>query len=405
MRSHVDVLLESEWVEPDSGSPRAPIQRVALLTEAFLPKVDGVSRSALLTTRYLQASGREVLIIAPRPAIAAVGPSRVVAVPALPLPAVPETRVTLPVPLMRTLRHFQPDIIHLFSPAALGAFGMLAAARLGVPCIANYQSDIPAYAQSYGWPGLRQMFTAALRFIHNGCTLTLAPSPSTLAELRAWGFKRLRSWERGVHLDRFNPAQRSPEWRAKLLAGRAPNRLIALYVGRLAHDKHIETLRALAVRPEIALTLIGEGSHRAALERHFAGTDALFMGPAYGADLASAYASADVFIFAGPEETFGQVVLEALASGLPAVVAARGGPKDLIRDGETGFICAVDDGAAFAERVAWLAVNPERRAAMGRSARESALMRTWPRVMAQLEGYYAEALTLQQRKARRGHSS
>jgi len=400
MRSHVDVLLDSEWVEPDPGSSRAPIQRVALLTEAFLPKVDGVSRSALLTTRYLQASGREVLIIAPHPAIAAVGPSRVVALPSLPLPAVPETRVTLPASLLRTLHHFQPDMIHLFSPAALGAFGMLAAARLGVPCIANYQSDIPAYAQSYGWPGLRQIFTAALRFIHNGCTLTLVPSPSTLAELRGWGFKRLRSWERGVHLERFNPAHRSPQWRAKLLAGRSPDRLIALYVGRLAQDKHIETLRALAARPEIALTLIGEGSYRAALERHFAGTDALFMGPAYGADLASAYASADVFVFAGPEETFGQVVLEALASGLPAVVAARGGPKDLIRDGATGFICAVDDSAAFAERVAWLATNPEQRAAMGRAARESALTRTWPRVMAQLEGYYAEALALHARKRR-----
>jgi phosphatidylinositol alpha 1,6-mannosyltransferase len=235
-----------------------------------------------------------------------------------------------------------------------------------------------------------------LRFIHNGCHLTLAPSRATLAELRGWGFRRLRLWGRGVDAARFHPARRNDDGRERLLAGRDPSRTLVLYVGRMAKEKHLDTLCSLARDPSVALTMVGGGYHRPAVEAALTagGGQAHFTGVLLGDELANAYAAADVFVFPGPEETFGQVVLEAMASGLPVIVSARGGPASLVVEGQTGFICPVDDGAAFLDRVRQLGADPVRRIRMGGAAREFAAAQPWTSIMAQLEGYYAEALRL-----------
>jgi phosphatidylinositol alpha 1,6-mannosyltransferase len=397
----IETILTTEAVHGASKRPDSPIQRVAVLTEAFLPKVDGVSRTALLTIKYLQATGRNLLIAAPTPTIPKVGDTPVTAIPSLPLPSYPETRVApLWLPLIDQIRRFKPDLIHLFSPFGLGSAGMVAGSLLKVPVIANYQTDLPAYATSYGHPYLRDHLIGALRFIHNGCTLTLAPSPVTIQELREWGFHRLRLWERGIDTVRFAPNRREITWREKLLNGRDAHRLIALYVGRLARDKHIETLKQLAALPGVALTLVGDGSYRPELQGHFGATDAYFMGPLHGDDLARAYASADVFVFPGPEETFGQVVLEAMASGLPVIVTDRGGPQTLVTEKGNGFIVPVDDGAAFADRVRQLRDHPLMRSEMRHAARTYAEGRPWIKLMEQLEGYYEDAHRLYQRHHR-----
>jgi phosphatidylinositol alpha 1,6-mannosyltransferase len=376
------------------------VQRVALFTEAFLPKVDGVSRTALLTLHYLERTGRQLLVIAPAPAPSKVGNAPIVRIPSLWLPTYPETRAAPPWPLLlHRLRRFQPDLIHLFSPFSLGAMGMLAGAALGVPVIANYQTDVPAYTRSYRAGSLAGLARGMLRFIHNGCHLTLVPSRATLAELRGWGFRRLRLWGRGVDAARFHPARRNDVARQRLLAGRDPSRLLVLYVGRMAKEKHLDTLRPLAHDPTVALTMVGGGYHRPSVEAalNTDGGQAHFTGVLLGYELADAYASADVFVFPGPEETFGQVVLEAMASGLPVIVSARGGPASLVVEGKTGFICPVDDGAAFLQRVQELGTEAAQRARMGVAAREFAAAQPWTAIMAQLEGYYAEALRLRAR--------
>ena len=371
------------------------VRRVAIVTEAFLPKVDGVSRTALMTIRYLERTGRRLIVFAPAPAPPRVGETPVYSVPSLWLPEYPETRVALPwPPILLRLRRFRPDLIHLFSPFDLGSMGMLAGGLLGVPVIANYQTDLPGYAVSYGVSFLRRTFIGALRFIHNGCCLTLAPSPATLAELAGWRFRRLRLWGRGVDSERFNPAHRSEAWRARLLAGRDPARTVVLYVGRMAKEKHLETLRIIAHDPYLALTLVGAGEHQPAIARALKqnGGEAHFTGPLHGDDLAEAYAAADIFVFPGPEETFGQVVLEAMASGLPVIVTARGGPASMVVEGETGFICPVGDAAAFAARAHLLHDDPGRRARMGAAARRFAEAQPWTAVMRQLETYYSEVM-------------
>lgn len=376
---------------------RAPVKRVAIIAEAFLPKVDGVSKTAFLTLRYLQQTGREVLVFAPDTAPLSVGSTQVIPMPSLSMPSAPETRIGLPsLRVVNEIVDFRPDIIHLFSPAILSVSGMLTGRLRNIPVIANYQTDLPGYSHEYGLHLLTNVARDWLRYIHNGCHLTLAPSHYTLNQLKQWGFRRLRVWGRGVNGQRFSPYYRTSAWRERLLHGRDPHSLICLYVGRLANEKHVDLLLDVARTPGIALTIIGDGALREELEALFAGTDTYFMGYLYGDDLSYAFASADVFAFTGTRETFGQVVQEAMASGLPTVVINQGGVVDLVIDGETGYICP-DDPTAFAQAVSTLRENPALREQMGFKARQIALQHPWEAIMSQLEDHYSEALAINQR--------
>lgn len=365
-----------------------------------MPKVDGVSKTAYLTLRYLQQTGREVLVFAPDTAPAAIGVSQVIALPSLGMRAAPETRVALPSLTVATqLEEFQPDLIHMFSPALLSVSGMLTGRLMNVPVIANYQTDLPAYSTHYGYNIFSNAVRDWLRYIHNGCHLTLVPSQYTLNQLHHWGYHRLRIWGRGVNSTRFDPQRWSQAWRDKLLNGRDPDSIICVYVGRLANEKRVDLLLDVARLPGVALTIIGDGALREELETQFAGTDTHFMGYLYGDDLANAYASADIFTFTGPSETFGQVVQEAMASGLPTVVINQGGVTDLVIEGETGYTCA-DHPQAFAKAVRTLRDDPALRQQMAFKARQMAADRPWETIMAELEGHYAEAIRLHQRYTR-----
>jgi glycosyltransferase involved in cell wall biosynthesis len=386
---------------PNPSVPLAPVKRVAIITEAFLPKVDGVSKSAFLTLNYLKMTGREVLILAPDIAPKQLGTTRIVPLLSVGFPGVPETRMALPNPAVaRALHNFQPDVVHMFSPAFMSVSGMATARAMNIPIIANYQTDLPGYAIQYGYGHfLSHLVRNWLRYVHNGCHLTLVPSNHTMNELSEHGFKRLRQWGRGVDSNRFNPAKRSDEWRARLLNGRDPGSLLCIYVGRLATEKAVDLLLDVARLPGVALTIIGDGAQRAELESLFAGTGTYFTGYLFGEDLPGAIASADVFLFTGPNETFGQVVQEAMASGLPTIVTNRGGCRDLVKHGETGYI-SEHEASAFAEAARCLRDDPDLRRQMGQQARQTAETRPWEAIMAQLEGYYAEAVALNNRFVR-----
>ena len=362
-----------------------------------MPKVDGVSKSAFLTLSYLRQTGREVIVFAPDISPSNIGNTRIVPLRSIGFPGVPETRMALPNPRIAwELHNFKPDIIHMFSPALMSVSGMANGRHLNVPVIANYQTDLPGYSKIYGYGYMENVVRNWLKYVHNGCHLTLAPSQHTVDELRSHGYKRLRSWGRGVDIERFNPTHRNAEWRAKLLNGRDPSSLLCVYVGRLATEKRVDLLIEVAKLPGVALTIIGDGAQRQELETYFAGTDTHFTGYLLGDDLSAAFASADVFLFTGPNETFGQVIQEAMASGLPTVVTNRGAVRDLILEGETGFICE-DIPEAFAARIRQLNENPFLRKRMSNRAREIAEQRPWESIMAQLETHYTEAICLNER--------
>ena len=383
------------------AAPFERVRRVAVVTESFLPKVDGVVKTAYMSVRYLQDSGREVLVFAPDIAVDHVGDSQVIPLPSIGLPQAPETRMALPNPMVaRHIESFRPDLIHLFSPAAMAVSGMAAGRHLNLPVIANYQTDLPGYTGHYGFPRLSGPVNRWLRYIHNGCHLTLAPTRTTIRQLRAAGFRRVRHWGRGVDTARFNPRQACPSMRRRLLNGRNADSLLCIFVGRLATEKRIDLLLDLARTPGVALTIVGDGAQREQLQALYAETNVHFTGYLIGDELAQAYASADVFAFPGEYETFGQVIQEAMASGLPSVVVDAGGAPDVLEDGECGLVVSPTR-SAFAAAVRSLRDQPWRRAEMARQARILAEERPWSALMAQLERYYEEAFWLNQRFARR----
>ena len=363
-----------------------------------MPKVDGVVKTSYLTIRYLQETGREVLIFAPDIAVDQVGDSQVIPLPSISLPQAPETRMALPNPVVaRHIEEFEPDLIHLFSPAAMSVNGMAVGRHLNLPVIANYQTDLPGYTEHYGFPMLSGPVNRWLRYIHNGCHLTLAPTRTIIRELRAARYRRVRHWGRGVNTERFNPRHARPAMRQRLLNGRDPDSLLCIFVGRLANEKRIDLLLGCRSDPPgIALTIVGDGALREELEQVFADTDTHFTGYLIGDELAQAYASADVFVFPGEFETFGQVIQEAMASGLPSVVVNAGGAPDVVEDGASGIVVE-PDAQAFVEVIQRLRDRPDVRRRMSRNARRMAEERPWSALMAQLEGYYEEAYKMNQR--------
>ncbi|MGB1287463.1 MAG: glycosyltransferase family 4 protein [Aggregatilineales bacterium] len=376
---------------------KSQIKRVAIISEAFLPKVDGVSKTAYLILRYLQQTGREALVFAPDIAVENVNETQVIRLPSTGSYLAPETRIALPHPtIARNIADFNPDMVLMLSPALMSVSGMAIARHLNIPIIANYQTDIPGYAHRYGLDFMAGLAWRWLRYIHNGCHLTLIPSQTIADDLKAHGYHRLRLWQRGINLQRFDPAHRNTAMREKLLNGRDPNSLLCVYVGRLAPEKCVDVLVDVAKLPGVSLTIIGDGASREQLEAQFAETDTHFTGYLFGDDLGAAFASSDAFFFTGAQETFGQVVQEAMASGLPAVVTSEGGVKHLVHHGETGFVAAHHP-AAFAEAAMWLRDNREGAAKMGITARKIAETRPWSALMTELEGYMQEAYLLNER--------
>ena len=305
--------------------------------------------------------------------------------------------MALPNPkVARRLYDFKPDLIHLFSPALMSVNGMAMGRHLNIPVIANYQTDLPGYAQQYGYALLSRPVERWLRYIHNGCHLTLVPTKSIRSDLKKVGYRRLRLWGRGIDTERFTPDKYDPHMRRRLLNGRNPDSFLCIYVGRLANEKRLDLLLDVARLPDVSLSIIGDGAQREQLESLFSGTDTHFTGYLYGDDLATAYASADVFAFTGQNETFGQVIQEAMASGLPAVVINEGGAPDLVSEGITGYTCPPHP-EAFAHAVAHLWDSPALRQQMGYNARLAMEQRPWSTIMGQLETYYREANHMNQR--------
>ena len=369
--------------------------RIAIITESFAPDLNGVANCVQRVADHLVRRGHQPLIIAPEPAASAHRvrpgsfPYPVERVPSVSLPGYPGFRLGLPSRAIRAaLTRHRTDLVHLASPVFLGATGSTVTRHLGLPAIAVYQTDIPAYARAYGWHGAGEAAAWRwLRRIHNGAERTLAPSSAVMTQLRAHGFERLWLWGRGVDLDCFGPGHRSEELRRELAPG---GEVLAGYVGRLATEKRVDLLAGVAELPGVRLVVVGGGPAAGALRERM--PTAVFLGEQRGAQLARTYASLDMFVHSGPHETFGQTLQEAAASGLPVVAPAAGGPLDLVDHEVTGFLVKPGDGAAIAAAAARLAADPGLRAAQGRAGQRCVQGRTWAALGDTLIGHYAAVL-------------
>ncbi|MFF5368131.1 glycosyltransferase family 4 protein [Streptomyces sp. NPDC013187] len=365
--------------------------RVVIVTESFPPDVNGVAHCALQTARHLVDRGHAPVVVAPAPAPGnkpdASAPCPVVHVPSLPLPGYPQVRVALPSRrLAATLVEHRADVVHLASPFVLGVRGMAAAARLGIPAVAVYQTDLAGYARTYMGAGEAAAWRR-IRAVHGAADLTLAPSSAALRDLETHGVPRVRLWPRGVDTERFRPGRRDAALRRAL----APNgELIVGYVGRLAPEKQVELLAGACGLEGVRVVIVGDGPSRPGLEQALPG--AVFLGRRTGDDLARVFASFDVFAHTGPFETFCQTVQEAMASGLPVVAPAAGGPLDLVAHGRTGLLVPPHDAAAVRDAVRSLAADAGLRAGYGAAGRATVEGRTWAAVGDRLIGHYTQVL-------------
>lgn len=364
--------------------------RIAFFAESFLPKVDGVTMTMCRLLEHLARRGHESLIFAPGDAPTGYADAPVIGLPGFHFPLYPELRLASPfVNVESRLAAFKPDLVHLVNPALLGLAGLRHARRLRVPVVASYHTDIPGYAeQYYGLGALRDSIWAYFRWVHNQADLNLCPSRFTMAQLQAHGFERIKLWEHGVDTLRFSPRRYSETWRARLSGGDVHAPLL-LYVGRLAPEKRVEWLHPLIESlPGARLAIVGDGPMRRKLEGLFADTPTVFTGYLQGDDLAHAYASAGLFVFPSASETFGNVVLEAMASGLPVIAPRAGGPVDHVQDGYNGFLFAPNDLAEMVALVRWLAWNPEHTRRLGAQAREYAQSQSWEEILDRLLDEY-----------------
>ncbi|MFJ4123495.1 glycosyltransferase family 4 protein [[Kitasatospora] papulosa] len=367
--------------------------RVVIVTESFPPDVNGVAHCTLQTARHLAARGHRPLVIAPAGATAPTGsastddPCPVVRVPSLPLPGYPQVRVALPGRrLAAALTRHRAELVHLAGPFVLGVRGMAVAARLGLPAVAVYQTDLAGYARTYLGTGEGAAWRR-MRAVHSAADLTLAPSTAAQRDLTDHGVPRVRLWPRGVDTARFRPGLRDEALRHALAPG---GEKIIGYAGRLAPEKHVELLAGACSLPGVRVVVVGDGPSEAPLRAALPG--AVFLGRRTGDELARFFASLDVFVHTGPYETFCQTVQEAMASGVPVVAPAAGGPLDLVAHGRTGLLVPPHDAGAVRDAVAALVADTPRSRAFGRTARAAVEGRTWEAVGDQLLGHYDEVL-------------
>ncbi len=372
-------------------------KRIALFTGNHNLIADGVSLTLNRLVEYLERRGHAVLVVGPttkHPPIAHAG--KLVAVPSVPIPGRSEYRITLGFPLAarRELTAFAPTLFHVATPDILGNRALRLALRRRIPVVASYHTHFCSYLRYYGVEELEGYLWKYLRRFYRQCRHIYVPSHSMAAVLRAHEITGgLRLWERGVDTRMFNPGRRSLEWRRA--KGIADHEVVVAYVGRMVWEKGLKLLmnvfaRLSALGMPVRTMIVGDGPVRSAAVRHL--PDAIFTGHLTGVALARAYASSDVFFFPSDTETFGNVTLEAMASGLACVCADAPGSNSLVVDDRTGYLAEPGSPSAFLELVSRLTLNPPLRRRIARAALLYASRYDWDATLGRLVSYYDEIL-------------
>ncbi len=362
--------------------------RIAVVTEAFLPQVNGVTNSVLRLLEFCKAQGHDVLIIAPESEGA---PSEYLGYKIKHVPSISMKKlIPMAVPkkyLEPLLEGFAPDVIHLASPIFLGHYVARIARKAGIPTVSVYQTDIAGFARHYGLTIAHNTLKKWVSRIHQASDITLAPSKWACRDLEQSGVKNVRLWKRGVDLVNFTPARRDESLRSNIAGSK--EKLIVGYVGRIANEKRIDDLKILDQQKDIQLVIVGDGPAAPRIKRELPG--ARFVGYQSGTELARYVASFDIFVHTGKHETFCQGIQEALASGVPVIGPDTGGPVDLIEHGITGLLIDTADAHQLLEAVATLR-NHSSFDLMQLAARKSVEHRTWDYINSQLISHYQDAI-------------
>ena len=372
--------------------------KIAFFTETFLPKVDGIVTRLTKTIEFLTKNGDEVIVFCPEGCPESYKGATIVGVAAMPLPLYPELKLGLPGPAVsEKLEKFKPDLIHVVNPAVLGLGGIWLAKTNNIPLIASYHTHLPKYLEHYGMGMLEPLLWELLKAAHNQALLNLCTSTAMVNELEDKGIQRTALWQRGVDTKKFRPDLRSEKMRERLFGKYKETDSLLIYVGRLSAEKQIERIKPVLENiPGACLALVGDGPYRGQLEKIFENTKTNFIGYLSGEELASAYASGDIFLFPSSTETLGLVLLEAMAAGCPVIGANKGGIPDIINDGINGCLYDPDEKdkgkQSLIEATKKILVDTNKKETMRKEARKEAERWDWNQATLQLRKYYSETL-------------
>jgi len=376
-----------------------PPLHIAVVTETYPPEVNGVAMTLGRMVQGLLAHGHRVSLTRPRQHAGDAPPVAprltTTLVRGLPIPGYAGLKFGLPAPrlLRRQWRADRPDVVQVVTEGPLGASAIAAARALGIPVVSEFHTNFHAYSRHYGFAWLEDMVAAHLRRLHNRSRMTLVPSRQLGLDLQRSGYCKLRVVARGVDTALFNPARRSAELRAVWQVG--DQDLVVAHVGRLAPEKNLPLVLSTfaAIRrhaPGARLLLVGDGPARARLEREH--PEHIYAGMRHGEDLAAHYASADLFLFPSMTDTWGNVVLEALASGLPVVAYRMAAAAELIRHGANGMLADPGAGDQFERAALDLVTRPGARRRTGKAAADSMASLDWETIHEQLLAALREAI-------------
>lgn len=384
-----------------TGAMNVTSLHIALVSETFPPEVNGVANTLGRLCQGLRERGHRLQLVRPRQADdTAPNDDQLLLTRGWPLPGYAGLQWGHS-SLHKLLRRWQrnrPDVLYIATEGPLGLSALRAARRLGIPVVSGFHTNFQQYSDHYGFGLLTRLLTGYLRWFHNRSRLTLVPSPSQRLELQRRGFERLELLARGVDGQLFHPARRSAALRAEW--GLGEDEIVVLHVGRLAAEKNLQLLtRAFRElqgnlpRQRLRLVLVGDGPLRAQLQAEL--PDALFCGVQRGEALAAHYASGDLFLFPSLSETFGNVVLEALASGLAVVAFDQAAAAQHIRHGHNGALATPGDEAAFIEAARWLLEDAESLRRVRLNARQHAGKQGWPAIVERFESLLHAARDVQ----------
>lgn len=369
--------------------------RIAVVTETYPPELNGVSLTVERAVRHLRARGHAVELVRPRqPGEAALDSETELRTGGCPIPMYPDLRIGLASSgsLRQRFQRTRPQLVHVATEGPLGWAALRAARSLGLPVTSDFRTNFHQYSRYYGLGWLAPVVHDALRRFHNRAQLTFVPTQAVQRELSAAGFERLEVVGRGVDTVMFTPDKRNEALRRAWGAGDGP---VLLYVGRLAAEKNVTlalcAFEAVRLRmPSARMVVVGDGPMRRKLQEDFPAAN--FVGVQRGEALASHYASADLFLFPSLSDTFGNVTLEALSSGLPVVAFDTAAAADHVDDCDSGLLAPVGDEKAFIASVCSLAWQHRQLGSVRRHARRTALNTQWPEVLARFEKHLVDTL-------------
>lgn len=366
--------------------------RVAFVSETYPPEVNGVANTAARFVEGLRLRNHEIQLVRPRQSRAdqAGGEAgfQEVLMRGLPIPRYPSLKMGLPArqALLRMWSYYRPDVVHIVTEGPLGWSALQAALKLKLPVSSDFRTNFHAYSRHYGVGWLQKPIAAYLRKFHNRTLMTMVPTNAMRGELAVMGFRNLRVVARGVDTQLFSPARRSPSLRESW--GAELEDPVILHVGRLAPEKNLEPVAAAferirRVEPRAKLVFVGDGPARDSLRARC--PDAHFAGMRTGEDLAAHYASGDVFLFPSLTETFGNVTVEAMASGLAVVAYDYAAAAEHIIHGRSGLLARYDNTTDFVRQAVALAADLPRIREFGAHARDTAEQLAWDRVVGEFE--------------------